>query len=262
MSSPLPRFGFSNIAVPKNFPPAGESPKLLPMIRAIFFDMGGTLDGDGHWLERFLALYKSLGVTLQRDAIRDAFDEAEWKSAMDETISTANLEKMIELHVNWQLRHLGLKDSNLERHLLHGFVRPARQAAIENAQLLADLAERGFVLGVVSNGCGNVENLCADFGYTPYLSVIIDSRRVGLFKPDPAIFLHAAEKLGGDPETMMMVGDSFDRDVVPAKKAGMKTAWLEGAAPRECPDPSLIDLRLRRLADLPAALSAASLTLA
>jgi FMN phosphatase YigB (HAD superfamily) len=54
------------------------------------------------------------------------------------------------------------------------------------------------------------------------------------------------------------VGDSFDRDVLPAKKAGMKTAWLEGSAIRECPDPSLVDLRLRKLADLPAALSATS----
>jgi putative hydrolase of the HAD superfamily len=113
-------------------------------------------------------------------------------------------------------------------------------------------------LGVVSNGCGNVEKLCADFGYARFLSLIVDSRRVGLSKPAPAIYLYAAEKLGGDPATIMMVGDSFERDVVPAKKAGLKTAWLEGPTPRQCPDPSLADLHLRRLADLPAALSAAS----
>jgi FMN phosphatase YigB (HAD superfamily) len=57
------------------------------------------------------------------------------------------------------------------------------------------------------------------------------------------------------------VGDSFERDVVPAKKAGLKTAWLEGSMARECPDPSLVDLHLRRLADLPAALASASLAL-
>jgi putative hydrolase of the HAD superfamily len=230
------------------------------MIRAIFFDMGGTLDGDGlHWLDRFLALYKTFGVELPRDSIRDVFDEAERRSALDETIASSNLTQMIGLHVKWQLAHLGLNDPDLVQHLVEGFIEPARKAAADNAQLLANLVERGFQLGVVSNGCGNVEKLCADFGYTPFLSVIVDSRRVGLFKPDPAIFLHAAEKLGGDPGTMMMVGDSFARDVLPAKKAGMKTAWLEGAARRECPDPSMVDLHLRRLADLPAALSAASL---
>jgi putative hydrolase of the HAD superfamily len=226
------------------------------MLRAIFFDMGGTLDGDGgHWLERFLALYKSFGSELPRDAIREAFDEAERRSALDETIASSNLTQMIELHVQWQLADLALKDPELERHLVEGFIAPVREAAEANAELLANLVERGFELGVISNGCGNVEKLCGDFGYAPYLSVIIDSRRVGLYKPDPAIFLHAAGRLGGDPGTMMMVGDSFDRDVRPAKKAGMKTAWLEGIASRECPNPSLVDLRLRRLADLPAALS-------
>lgn len=229
------------------------------MIRAILFDLGGTLDGDGlHWLERFFALYQSFGVELPRETIRAAFDEAERKSALDQKIASASLAEMIQLHVNWQLAHLGLHNPALERHLVEGFIAPVRKAAADNAPLLATLVERGFELGVVSNGCGNVEKLCADFGFTPYLSVIVDSRRVGLCKPDPAIFLHAAEKLGGDPGTMMMVGDSFDRDVAPAKKAGMKTAWLEGPTPRECPDPSLVDLHLRRLADLPGALSAAS----
>lgn len=229
------------------------------MIRAILFDMGGTLDGDGvHWLERFLALYKSFGVELPRETIRDAFDEAERKSIHDETIASANLAEMIELHVHWQLAHLGLQNPALERHLVEGFIAPVRKAAAANAQLLATLADRGFELGVVSNGCGNVDKLCADFGYTPFLSIIVDSRRVGLFKPDPAIFRYALEKLGGDPATIIMVGDSFERDVVPAKKTGLKTAWLEGPSPRECPDLSLVDLRLRRLENLPAALSAAS----
>jgi putative hydrolase of the HAD superfamily len=233
------------------------------MIRTILFDMGGTLDGDGlHWLDRFLALYKTSGVNLPRESIREAFDEAERKSALDETIASSNLAQMIELHVKWQLMHLGLSDPGLEQHLVQGFIAPVRKAAAENAQLLATLVERGFALGVVSNGCGNVETLCADLGYAPFLSVIVDSRRVELFKPDPAIFLYAAEKLGGDPGTIMMVGDSFERDVLPAKKAGMKTAWLEGAASRDCPDPSLVDLRLRRLADLPAVLSALPLAFA
>jgi putative hydrolase of the HAD superfamily len=233
------------------------------MIRTLLFDMGGTLDGEGvHWLDRFLALYQNFGVQLPRETIRGAFDEAERRSAQDEGIAAADLARMIDLHVEWQLAHLELKDPDLEQHLIDGFIAPVRQAAAENAQLLATLVARGFELGVVSNGCGNVERLCEDLGYMPFLSVVVDSRRVGLFKPDPAIFRHAAEKLGGDPGTMMMVGDSFERDVVPAKKAGMTTAWLEGAAARECPDPSLVDLHLCRLADLPAALSAASLALA
>ena len=232
------------------------------MIRAILFDMGGTLDGEVHWLDRFARLYKGFGVDLPWESIRSAFDEAERKCSLDEAIASSNLVEMVRLHVLWQLEYLGLKDSNLERHLIEGFTAPLRKTVAENANLLTKLEQSGFELGVVSNGCGNVEQLCQDFGYTPFLSVIIDSRRVGISKPDPAIFLYAANRLGTDPGRILMVGDSFERDVKPAKEIGMKTGWLEGIPPRHCPDPSLVDLRLHRIADLPNALSAASLALA
>lgn len=221
------------------------------MIRAILFDMGGTLDGDGlHWQDRFTALYRDFGVAVSRET----FDAAETRANQDREIASSDFRQMIEFYVKWQLAHLGLTNAELEEHLVSGFIAPARKAAAVNVELLAELAERGFTLGVVSNGCGNVDRLCDDFGYTPFLSAIVDSRRVGLFKPDPAIFRHAAEKLGRDPGEIMMVGDSFERDVRPAKQIGMKTAWLEGVEPRDCPDPSLIDLRLRVLADLREAL--------
>jgi FMN phosphatase YigB (HAD superfamily) len=226
------------------------------MIRAILFDMGGTLDGDGqHWLERFLTLYREFGVDLPRESIRRAFDEAERLSATNEAIASAGFREMIELHVKWQLAHLGLANPQLHQHLTESFVLPVREAVAANERLLADLRERGFELGVVSNGCGNVDKLCADFGYSPFLSLIVDSRCVGICKPDPAIYVHAAGKLGHAPGEIMMVGDAFERDVVPAKKIGMKTAWLEGPEARPCPDPSVVDLRLKRLADLPGLLS-------
>ena len=225
------------------------------MVRAILFDMGGTLDGDGqHWLDRFAALYRKFGVELPRET----FDEAERRANNDDEIATAGFQRMIELHVKWQLAHLGLTNPGLKENLINGFSGPVREAATANVGLLAELSERGFTLGVVSNGCGNVDKLCADFGYTPFLSTIVDSRRVGVSKPDPAIYVLAAQDLGRPPEEIIMVGDSFDRDVRPAKKIGMKTAWLEGPVSRDCPDPSLVDLHLRRLADLPGLLGALS----
>jgi putative hydrolase of the HAD superfamily len=229
------------------------------MLRAILFDMGGTLDGDGqHWLDRFVALYRAAGVTLPRETVRGAFDEAERRANSDSTIASSDFRQMIELYVKWQLDHLGLTNSGLEQKLIAGFSAPVREAVAANARLLAELAERGFELGVVSNGCGNVEKLCADFGYTPFLSAIVDSRCVGVCKPDPAIFTHALHELGREPGETMMVGDSFERDIVPAKLLGMKTAWLEGAERRDCPDPSLVDFRLRALGDLRAALTTGS----
>jgi putative hydrolase of the HAD superfamily len=242
------------------------------MIRAILFDMGGTLDGDGlHWLDRFVTLYAEAGVRLPRETVRSAFDEAERRAAVDEPIRTSRLDAMIDRHVGWQLAHLadvlgGIRPSPdleaLSRRLVEGFVGPVRSAAAQNARLLADLSARGLQLGVVSNGCGNVDVLCEELGYAPFLSVIVDSRRAGLYKPDPAIFIYAAAKLGVRASNVLMVGDSFDRDIRPAKSVGMMTAWLEGPARRACADPSLVDLRLYALAELPGALDMTSRTVA
>src|SRR4030088_441673 len=108
------------------------------MLRAILFDMGGTLDGDGlHWQDRFVALYRSFGVKLPRETIRQAFDAAERRSALDETIASSNFAPMIELYVTWQLAHLGLTERALAHHLAEGFIAPVRKAAAENARLLA-----------------------------------------------------------------------------------------------------------------------------
>jgi putative hydrolase of the HAD superfamily len=239
------------------------------MIRAVFFDMGGTLDGDGlHWLDRFVELYARAGVSLPRETVRSAFDAAERLAASDEAIMSARLEDMIDRHVGWQLEHLsrdprqtapvgtdpcleGECVEGLRLRLVSGFVEPVRSAAAVNVQVLRTLSARGLQLGVVSNGCGNVDVLCDDLGYSPYLSLVVDSRRVGLYKPDPAIYLYAAARIGIPPASVMMVGDSFERDIRPARSIGMKTAWLEGAAGRACPDRSCVDESLRALADLP-----------
>jgi putative hydrolase of the HAD superfamily len=233
------------------------------MIRAVLFDMGGTLDGDGlHWLDRFARLYVEAGVSLPRETLQAAFDDAERRAAMDETMATADLDAMIDRHVGWQLAHLSIHDARLRHAISWGFVQPIRELAVANARLLAGLSARGLRLGVVSNGCGNVDVLCDNLGYAPFLSLIVDSRRVGLFKPDPAIYLYAASSLGLHPWSIMMVGDSLDRDIRPAKTIGMKTAWLEGPVERLCPEPALADVRLRALADLPGALEARARTVA
>src|SRR5436190_24000356 len=122
------------------------------MIRAILFDMGGTLDGDGqHWLDRFVGLYRAFGVTLPRETLRGGFDEAERRASSDRVIASAGFRQMIELHVKWQLSHLGLTNDRLEQHLIAGFVTPVEKAVAANVRLLAELVERGFDLGVVSN---------------------------------------------------------------------------------------------------------------
>src|SRR6185295_13380568 len=104
------------------------------MIRAILFDMGGTLDGDGlHWLDRFVSAYAAAGLDVARETLRQAVDAAERRAATDAVIMSAHLLEMIERHVDWQLDELALESTNrsmpmtrdrLHQMLVTEFVKP------------------------------------------------------------------------------------------------------------------------------------------
>ena len=55
---------------------------------------------------------------------------------------------------------------------------------------------------------------------------IIASDEVKLYKPSEEIFLAAADKLGVSPKEILHAGSSIKYDIVPAKKLGMKTCWI------------------------------------
>lgn len=199
------------------------------MLRAVLFDMGGTLDGDGqHWLDRFVSLYAGHDLDFPRDLLRRAFDAAEARAAVDQPITRMGVSQMVRQHLRWQFEVLGLDDAQRLERMADEFATPIFEAGTRNVPLLAALSERGLALGVVSNACGNARVLCDDLGYTPYLSTVIDSRVVGVAKPDPAIYELALAALNVQPQHVLMVGDSYERDVVPARALGMHTAWLNG----------------------------------
>lgn len=95
-------------------------------------------------------------------------------------------------------------------------------------ELLERLASRHRV-AVLSNWplAATIDRYCDAAGWTKHLTAIVVSQRVGTIKPHPAIFAAAREALGGpDPVRILHVGDDWAADVVGAKEAGWRAAWL------------------------------------
>lgn len=97
----------------------------------------------------------------------------------------------------------------------------------EAADVLALLRQRGVRLGLVTNGLRttHLEKL-EILKMRTYFDDIFLSDEVGISKPDPAIFLHACDKLGTVPENAAMVGDRYDKDIIGALRAGLYAVWL------------------------------------
>lgn len=64
-------------------------------------------------------------------------------------------------------------------------------------------------------------------GLHHFFDHIITSEDFGVKKPDPKPFRKALEVLGTKPEETLMVGDWAERDIVGAKKVGIRTAWAK-----------------------------------
>ena len=99
----------------------------------------------------------------------------------------------------------------------------------------ACLHDRGIPLGVVSNASGQIaDTLCrggicqVGDGAGVIVRCVVDSHLVGVAKPDPAIFEHAAREFGGiERSRIVYVGDSVTIDVAAATAAGLRPVLLD-----------------------------------
>lgn len=105
--------------------------------------------------------------------------------------------------------------------------------------LLERLAS-GHRLAILSNWplAATIDRYVAAKDWARHFRAIVVSQRVGTIKPHPAIFAAALEALGAPrPEAVLHVGDDWAADVVGAKDAGWRAAYL-ARRPGDSPLPS------------------------
>jgi 2-haloacid dehalogenase len=92
---------------------------------------------------------------------------------------------------------------------------------------LSDLNSRGYTMYAFSNGVEeSLRALLGRAGLLPHLSSIVSVDEIGTFKPDPRVYHHAVRRLGcARSDTWLVSSNPFD--VIGAKAAGLKAAWIK-----------------------------------
>jgi HAD superfamily hydrolase (TIGR01549 family) len=90
------------------------------------------------------------------------------------------------------------------------------------APVLAQLAARGLVLGVISNSHRSLDAFREHFQLGTLLTAAVSSAEHGYMKPHPSIFEAAMEQAGVKAHEAAMVGDSLKADINGAVAAGMR----------------------------------------
>jgi HAD superfamily hydrolase (TIGR01509 family) len=218
-----------------------------PPLRAIFFDAGNTL-----LRMNYAAIAERLEV-LGRRVPADDLQRAEWRARVrldDDVFARRTPGTSTETgsthgrYMRYLLEEAGAGDDALVKAMtewrltynapagLWNVVDPDADAALTLAR------DAGLRTAVFSNSNGTIRGILESLGLARHLDFVIDSREVGVEKPDPRIFGLALTRAGLAPAEAVYIGDIYSIDVVGARSAGMDAVLIDPGrcwGTRDCP---------------------------
>jgi putative hydrolase of the HAD superfamily len=196
------------------------------MNKGYIFDYGGTLDTGGqHWGMLLWHAFERHQVPVSESQFRDAYVYAERTLGRNKIIQpTDTFLQTLKAKVQLELTYLN-NESYTDAIVSDVYERTKSQTALSR-RVLMQMKASPMVL--VSNFYGNISVVLQEFGLDGIFAEVIESAVVGIRKPDPQIFLLGVDALGMKPEEVTVVGDSLEKDIIPAKRAGCHTVWLKG----------------------------------
>ena len=121
----------------------------------------------------------------------------------------------------------------------------------ENKLVLEHLKQAGYPMVLVSNFYGNINQVLKDAKIDGYFKEVIESAVVGVRKPNPAIFALGVCALDLPASQVLVVGDTYGKDIIPAHKLGCHTLWIKGLQWEEKQvDESIPDGIIRKLSEM------------
>ena len=206
-------------------------PAVPPSTRAVVFDVGETLvDETRNWSRRAelvgvtaFSLMGALGALIERDEPHSRL---------------------------WEL--LGVESPGMEVSLDGADLYP------DALRCLRAIRRVGLVVGIAGNQPAGIEAQLRALGFEA--DFIASSAAWGVEKPSAEFFTRIVGELACEPAAILYVGDRLDNDVLPARAAGMRTAFVRrgpwGYVHAQRQGVSLADLRIDSLDELAAIMTA------
>lgn len=227
-------------------------------MKGLIFDYGGTIDTQGcHWGKMIWHAYERAKVPVTEKDFRTAYKYAERTLGTTPIIQpdytfrqTLDMKLRIELEFiedNW-----GVNDAVLTygSKILDDLYERTKATTAKSHNVLNQL-QKEYQLALVSNFYGNLNVVLREFNLEGLFKHVIESAVVGVRKPDPRMFLMGVEALGFEASDVVVVGDSYTKDILPAHSIGCKTVMIEGEPwTTETCDDTIIDYKIDNLNEL------------
>lgn len=207
-------------------------------ITGLIFDFGGTIDTNGqHWGKMLWYAYQKVGIPVSEENFREAYVYGERTLAKNPIIQphftlkhTAEVKLRLELE---QLCIMGAWNVNEEvlkqtHKALSNVVYQHLSTIINQHRPLLTSLSKKYPIVLVTNFYGNMHEVLHEFNMESFFDDVVESSVIKIRKPDERIYKIGLQKLQIPAENVLAIGDSFYKDIEPAKKVGCQTAWLKG----------------------------------
>jgi putative hydrolase of the HAD superfamily len=228
-------------------------------IKGLIFDYGATLDTCGcHWGQMIRHAYERNSIPVSEEQFRDAYVFAERTLGSNPIIQsrytfykTLQIKIRIEMEFIKEHNYWNPSKADLDKAIcavVDDLYARVKEYTHNSVELLA-LLKKKYRMVLVSNFYGNISVVLNEFGFDGMFQNIIESAVVGIRKPDPRIYMLGVDTLQMKPEETVVIGDSFKKDIVPAKKIGCNVIWIKGETwtdennDESLPDVIITDLR-------------------
>lgn len=182
------------------------------MKQCVIFDMDGVIiDSEPIHQECERKMFKMLGITVsdeEHNALIGASDETMWLRLGSLHDLPIKITEAIQLKKTLYMEYLKRETY--------------RKPIPYVVELISDLYNNNFLLALASSSPHEQINyILENLGIKHYFHAIISGEDVKEGKPHPGIFLKAAKSVGTDPESCVVIEDSYN-GVMAAKGAQMK----------------------------------------
>ena len=209
------------------------------MLKAVFFDMGGTIDTFRYTREQRIMAVSAVRECLSRTGIITSCSDTCLADMITAGTSeylrwnmVSNVElKPAEIWATYFLKDLHLNPADLEPvaeelAFIYETRLFTREMRPEIPQVLAQIKNMGLKIGCISNtqSSQQVPYSLKQYGIDSYFDPVVLSSEYGRRKPDPAIFYHAARLAQVPTSACIYIGDKVNRDILGSQRAGFRAA--------------------------------------
>ncbi|MGB5941416.1 MAG: YjjG family noncanonical pyrimidine nucleotidase [Leeuwenhoekiella sp.] len=199
----------------------------LTGIEHLFFDLDHTLwDFDKNSAQAFKAIFERNRVTVPVEEFLEVYIPINfkyWKYYRENRITKEQL-RYSRLAKTFAALQVKIDDQLIDRLSDDYIIYLAKYNELFDGtfEVLKELSKK-YQMYIITNGFEEVQHLkLKNSKIDHFFKSVTTSQSVGVKKPDPRIFEYAMKTAGATPANSLMIGDTYEADILGAEGVGMR----------------------------------------